>query len=272
MCRTQGLKGYKLIHPTAIIDESASIADDVKIGPFCVIQGPVKIESGCVLESHIVIEGNVTIGENNHFYPFVSIAAPQDKKYAGEPTTVIIGNNNTFRENVTVNRGTVQDIGKTVIGDDNWIMANVHIAHDCIIGNHCIFANATALAGHVIVHDWAILGGYSLVHQFCQIGEHSFCGMGSVINQDVPNFVVVSGNLAEPRGVNTEGLKRRGYDKSQLALIKKAYRILYRGGNRLDEALHELELINDDKGTLDSLTTFLNSSDRGIVRQTKNNV
>lgn len=255
-----------MIHPTAIIDPSAEIADDVKIGPFSVIEGPVKIGSGTVIDSHAVIEGHVTIGKNNRFYPFVSIAAPQDKKYIDEPTTVIIGDNNTFRENVTINRGTVQDIGKTVIGSDNWVMAGVHIAHDCIIGNHCIFANAAALAGHVVVHDWAILGGYTLVHQFCQIGEHSFCGMGSVINQDVPNFVVVSGNLAGPRGINIEGLKRRGFDRGQLALIKKAYRILYRAGNRLEEALHELELINDDKGTLDSLTTFLNRSDRGIVR------
>lgn len=255
-----------MIHSTAIIDPSAEIADGVEIGPFCVIKGPVKIDSGTVLDSHVVIEGHVTVGKNNRFYPFVSIAAPQDKKYNNEATTVIIGDNNTFRENVTVNRGTAQDIGKTVIGNENWIMAGVHIAHDCIVGNHCIFANAAALAGHVVVHDWAILGGYTLVHQFCEIGEHSFCGMGSVINQDVPNFVVVSGNLAGPRGINIEGLKRRGYDKEQLALIKKAYRILYRAGNRLDEALHELELINDNQGTLDSLTTFLNRSDRGIVR------
>jgi len=255
-----------LIHSTAIIDPNATIAAGVKIGAFCVIEGNVTIGQGSVLDSHVVIEGTVTIGENNRFFPFVSIASPQDKKYAGEPTTVIIGNNNTFRENVTINRGTTQDIGKTVIGDDNWIMAGVHIAHDCIIGSHCIFANAAALAGHVIVHDWAILGGYTLVHQFCQIGEHSFCGMGSVINQDVPNFVVVSGNLAGPRGINLEGLKRRGFDKNQLTLVKKAYRILYRTGNRLEQALHELELLNDDKKTLDSLILFLKKSDRGIVR------
>lgn len=255
-----------MIHSTAIIDPKATIAPGVKIGPFCVIEGNVTIGKGSILDSHVVIEGTVTIGENNRFFPFVSIAAPQDKKYAGEPTTVIIGNNNTFRENVTINRGTTQDIGKTVIGDDNWIMAGVHIAHDCIIGSHCIFANAAALAGHVIVNDWAILGGYTLVHQFCQIGEHSFCGMGSVINQDVPNFVVVSGNLAGPRGINLEGLKRRGFDKTQLTLVKKAYRVLYRTGNRLEQALHELELLNDEKNTLDSLIHFLKTSDRGIVR------
>lgn len=255
-----------MIHSTAIIDPNANIAPDVKIGAFCVVEGNVTIGSGTILDSHVVIEGNVFIGENNRFFSFVSIAAPQDKKYAGEPTTVVIGNNNTFRENVTINRGTVQDIGKTVIGDDNWVMAGVHIAHDCIIGSHCIFANAAALAGHVTVKDWAILGGYTLVHQFCQIGEHSFCGMGSVINQDVPNFVIVSGNLAAPRGINLEGLKRRGFDKDQLALVKKAYRALYRTGNRLEQALHELDLINDDKNTLDSLIHFLKTSERGIVR------
>lgn len=254
-----------MIHSTAIIDPKAVIAKDVKVGPFCIIQGNVTIGSGTVLESHTIIEGDVSIGENNHFFSFVSIAAPQDKKYLAEPTKVIIGNNNTFRENVTINRGTVQDIGKTVIGDDNWIMAGVHIAHDCIIGSHCIFANSTALAGHVVVNDWAILGGYTLVHQFCQIGEHSFCGMGSVINQDVPNFVVVSGNLAVPRGVNLEGLKRRGFDKNQISLIKKSYRVLYRTGHRLEQALDELERLNDDN-TLNSLISFLKKSERGIVR------
>lgn len=263
MCRA---KGIVLIHPSALIDPKAEISANVSIGPFCVIQGNVRIGAGSVLESHVVIEGDVTIGESNHFFSFVSIAAPQDKKYSGESTTVEIGNNNTFRENVTINRGTVQDLGKTVIGNDNWIMAGVHIAHDCVIGSHCIFANSVALAGHVNVNDWAILGGYTLVHQFCQIGEHSFCGMGSVINQDVPNFVVVSGNLASPRGINLEGLKRRDFDKNQLSLIKKAYRVVYRTGNRLEEALHDLELLNDDQGTLDSLNNFLRSSKRGIVR------
>jgi len=256
-----------LIHSTAIIDPKAHIAQDVTIGAYCVIEGDVTIGSGCTVAPHVIIQGPTKIGNNNHFFQFGSIgAAPQDKKYEGEPTLLIIGNDNTFRENVTINRGTIQDIGKTVIGDDNWVMAGVHIAHDCIIGNHCILANAAALAGHVIVHDWAILGGYTLVHQFCQIGEHSFCGMGSVINQDVPNFVVVSGNLASPRGINLEGLKRRGFSREQLNLVKKAYRVLYRTGNRLEQALQELELLSDDLGTLDSLNLFLKHSERGIVR------
>ncbi|VAW48784.1 Acyl-[acyl-carrier-protein]--UDP-N-acetylglucosamine O-acyltransferase [hydrothermal vent metagenome] len=256
-----------MIHSTAIIDPSAKLASDIKVGAFCVIGADVVIGSGSILEAHVVIQGPTQIGVNNYFYPFGSIgAAPQDKKYDNEPTLLIIGDNNTFRENVTVNRGTIQDLGKTVIGDDNWIMAGVHIAHDCVIGNHCILANATALAGHVTIHDWAILGGYTLVHQFCHIGEHSFCGMGSVVNQDVPNFVIVSGNLAGPRGINLEGLKRRGLTREQLSLIKKAYRILYRTGYRFDEAIQKLEALNDELNTLDALIKFLKKSERGIVR------
>lgn len=256
-----------MIHPTAIIDPQANIAEDVQIGPYCVIEGAVTIEPGCQLDAHVYINGPTRIGKENRFFPFSSIgAAPQDKKYAGEPTELIIGDNNTFRESVTVNRGTVQDLGKTVIGDDNWIMANVHIAHDCIIGNHCIFANAVALAGHVKVEDWAILGGYTLVHQFCSIGAHSFCGMGSVVNQDVPNFVIVSGNIASARGINTEGLKRRNFDSVQIALIKKAYRKLYKANLGLQSALQEIINLNDDQGTLDELIAFVKSSSRGIIR------
>ncbi|SIN76615.1 acyl-[acyl-carrier-protein]--UDP-N-acetylglucosamine O-acyltransferase [Sulfurivirga caldicuralii] len=256
-----------LIHPTALIDPKAQLDEGVRVGPYSIINGDVHIGAGTIVGPHVVIQGPTRIGEDNHFYQFGSIgAAPQDKKYHGEPTRLVIGNGNTFRENVTLNRGTVQDRGETTIGDDNWIMAGVHIAHDCVVGNHTIFANASALAGHVEVHDWAILGGYTLVHQFCRIGAHSFCGMGSVINQDVPDFVVVSGNLAEPRGINTEGLKRRGFTREQMAIIKKAYRILYRTGNRLEQALEEIELINDAQGTLDSLIAFLKNSRRGIVR------
>lgn len=256
-----------MIHATAIIDPKAMIAEDVKIGPYCVIEGDVFIGAGSVLEAHVVIQGPTQIGENNHFFQFSSIgAAPQDKKYAGEPTRLVIGNGNTFRENVTVNRGTVQDVGETRIGDDNWVMAGVHIAHDCLIGDHCILANAVALAGHVTVNDWAILGGYSLVHQFCHIGAHSFCGMGSVINQDVPNFVVVSGNLAAPRGINLEGVKRRGFSSDQISGIKKAYRSIYRSGNKLTTAIEEIDSLNDESGTLDSLLNFLKNSKRGIVR------
>ena len=256
-----------LIHPTAIIDPKAEIGEGVSIGAYSIIGADVRIGACCKIGPHVVIEGPTEIGEQNTFFQFGSIgAAPQDKKYAGEPTKLVIGNNNTFRENVTLNRGTIQDRGETTIGNDNWVMAGVHIAHDCVIGDHCIFANASALAGHVKVDDWAILGGYTLVHQFCHIGAHSFCGMGSVINQDVPNFITVSGNLAGPRGLNLEGLKRRGYDKEQIQVIKKAYRALYRTGRRLEEALQEIECLNDEKGTLTGLIHFLKSSQRGIVR------
>lgn len=256
-----------MIHPTAIIDPSAQVADDVVVGAYSIIGPGVEIDSGSVIDAHVVINGPTKIGKNNRFYSFCSIgAAPQDKKYRDEPTKLTIGDGNTIRENVTINRGTIQDRGETLIGNDNWIMAGVHIAHDCVVGNHTIFANASALAGHVVVHDWAILGGYTLVHQFCVIGEHSFCGMGSVINQDVPNYVVVSGNLAQPRGINLEGLKRRGYDSLQLGLVKKAYRALYRSGFRLDEAIDAISAMNDERQTLSSLIHFLQTAQRGIVR------
>jgi len=256
-----------MIHSTAIIHKHAKIGNNVSIGAYSIIGEHVTIGDNTKVEPHVVISGPTTIGENNYFYQFGSIgAAPQDKKYVDEPTTLVIGDGNMFRENVTINRGTSQDRGETTIGDGNWIMAGVHIAHDCIIGNNCIFANACALAGHVTVNDWAILGGYTLVHQYCQLGEHSFCGMGSVISQDVPNFVTVSGNLAHPRGINLEGLKRRGFNKDQLSLVKKAYRALYRTSYRLEEALNEIESINDELSTLDGLIYFLKNSSRGIIR------
>lgn len=257
-----------MIHPSAIISPKAQIAENVKIGPFCVIGDDVKIGAGCTLEPHVVIYGPTEIGENNHFFSFGSIGAdPQDKKFKStDVTTLKIGSNNTFRENVTINRGTVQDIGTTIIGDNNWIMAGVHIAHDCVVGSNTIFANQVALAGHVIVDDWAILGGYTLVHQFLRIGAHSFCGMGSVINQNVPDFVVVSGNIASPHGMNFEGLKRRGFDKDQLSLIKKAYRVIYRSELKLCDAISELKQLNDDQQTLTSLINFLENAKHGIVR------
>ncbi len=256
-----------MIHPTAIIDTKAQIDEQVTIGPYCVIEGPVKIGKGSKLDAHVYVSGPTTIGENNRFFPFSSIGAePQDKKYAGEPTELIIGNGNTFRESVTINRGTIQDTGKTIIGDDNWVMANVHIAHDCRIGNHTILANAVALAGHVTVNDWAILGGYTLVHQFCAVGAHAFCGMGSVINQDVPNFVIVSGNIATARGVNTEGLKRRDFSDEQIRLVRKAYRKLYKANLGLQSALETLDEMNDNSNTLSDMIDFIRKSQRGIIR------
>jgi UDP-N-acetylglucosamine acyltransferase len=263
VCREKGLI---LIHPTAVIDPSAQIAEGVQIGPYCVIGADVCIDEGCILDSHVCVHGPTQIGKNNRFFPFGSIGAdPQDKKYDGEPTRLVIGDNNMFRENVTINRGTAQDLGETRVGNDNWVMAAVHIAHDCIVGDHTILANAVALAGHVKVDDWSILGGYSLVHQFCHIGAHTFCGMGSVINQDVPDFVVVSGNLAKARGVNSEGLKRRGFSPEQIRLVKNAYKAIYLKKYSLNEAIDYLNQINDSK-TLSALIQFLTHSSRGIVR------
>ncbi len=256
-----------MIHATAIIDASAEIADDVEIGAYSIIGPDVVIGEGCVIAPHVVIQGPTVLGKRNQVFSFASLgAAPQDKKYRNEPTRLLIGDDNTIRENVTLNRGTVQDRGDTIIGDRNWIMAGVHIAHDCVVGNDTIFANAAALAGHVIVEDYAILGGYTLVHQFCRIGAHSFCGMGSVVNLDVPTFTTVSGNIASPRGINSEGLKRRGYSTDQVALIKRAYRTIFRSGTPLESAIAILQEQDDEYQTLTPLIQFLQSAERGIIR------
>jgi UDP-N-acetylglucosamine acyltransferase len=256
-----------VIHPSAIVDASAEIADDVEIGAYSIIGPDVVIDAGCVIAPHVVIQGPTVLGKRNQVFSFAALGgAPQDKKYRQEPTRLVIGDDNTIRENVTLNRGTMQDRGETTIGDRNWIMAGVHIAHDCVVGNDTIFANAAALAGHVVVEDFAILGGYTLVHQFCRIGAHSFCGMGSVINQDVPTFTTVSGNIASPRGINSEGLKRRGYSTEQIVLIKRAYRTLFRSGTPLDSAIAIMQEQNDDAQTLTPLIQFLQSANRGIIR------
>ena len=256
-----------MIHPTAIIDPKAELAPDVRVGAFSVIGAGVQIDEGCDIAPHVVIEGPAQIGKRNKIFQFASVgAAPQDKKYRDEPTRLVIGDDNTIRENVTLNRGTTQDRGETTIGHRNWIMAGVHIAHDCIIGNDTIFANAVALAGHVTVEDHAILGGYTLVHQFCRIGAHSFCGMGSVINQDVPTFVTVSGNLARPHGINSEGLKRRGFSADEITLIKRAYRTLYRSSTPLESAILAMLAQDDPTDVLQPLIAFLQSATRGIIR------
>ena len=206
-----------MIHATAIVADHANIAGDVEIGAFCLIGDDVEIAGGTRIESHVVINGLTRIGRDNRIYQFSSIGDdPQDMKYAGEPTSLVIGERNTIREFCTISRGTVQDKGETVIGDDNWIMAYVHIAHDCVIGNNTIMANNATLAGHVHVGDWAIFGGFSGVHQFCQIGAHAFMGMYSAINRDVPAYTTVSGHPGVPRGINSEGLKRRGFSGAVL--------------------------------------------------------
>jgi UDP-N-acetylglucosamine acyltransferase len=258
-----------LIHPTAIIDSKAQIDSSVQIGPYAVIGPDVSIGAGTKIGPHTTIEGKTTLGANNQVFQFASIgAAPQDKKYNNEPTELIIGDSNTIREFVTLNRGTAQDKGATRIGNDNWIMAYVHVAHDCIVGDHCILANSTNLAGHVEIGDWVILGGYTGIHQFCKVGPHAMSGVGSVVLHDIPPFVMVSGNTAQAHGINSEGLKRRGFTPDDVAQIRQAYKTLYKNGLTLAEA--KLALAEQARLTglpsIAVLASFLDSVTRGIVR------
>lgn len=255
------------VHPTAIIAPGAQLADDVAIGPYCVVGEHVEIGAGTRIGPHCVIDGHTRIGTDNRIFQFCSVGAPpQDKKYAGEPTRLVIGNGNTLREFCTVNVGTAQDKGVTTLGDDNWIMAYVHIAHDCTVGDHTVFANNATLAGHVDVGDWAILGGFTGVHQFVRVGAHSFCGVGTVLLQDLPPFVTVSGNPAAPHGINSEGLKRRGYSADAVTAIRRAYKTLYRAGLTLDEARRELAERATALPELAPLAEFIALPGRGIVR------
>ncbi|PID45720.1 MAG: acyl-[acyl-carrier-protein]--UDP-N-acetylglucosamine O-acyltransferase [Proteobacteria bacterium] len=256
-----------MIHPTAVIDPKAQLADTVSVGAFSVIGADVTIGAGCKIGPHVVIEGPCTIGEDNDIFQFASVgAAPQDKKHAGEPTELIIGDRNLIRENVTINRGTIQDIGKTVIGDDNWIMAYVHIAHDCVVGSNTIFANNATLAGHVHVYDYAILGGFTLVHQFCHVGEYSFTGMGTALSKDLPPYVMAHGAPALPRGINGEGLKRNGFDAESVARIKQCYRWLYRQDLLFRQALEKIEASYPEHEEIMLLSQFCKRSERGIIR------
>lgn len=257
------------IHKTAVIDSKAEIADDVEISPYAIIGADVKIDSGTWVGPHAVIAGPTTIGKENRIFQFASVGAePQDKKYNGEPTTLTIGDRNVIRESVTINRGTAQDIGKTVIGDDNWIMAYVHIAHDCIVGNNTIFANNATLAGHVTIHDYAILGGFTLVHQFCHVGEYSFTGMGTSLGKDLPPYVMAFGAPGIPRGINAEGLKRHGFSEGQRKRIKNAYRVLYRQELSFKEAIDKLQSDFGSDENLKMMADFCQRSQegRGIIR------
>ncbi len=256
-----------LIDPRAIIDPSAVIADDVEIGPWSIVGPGVSIDAGTVIHSHVILKGPTKIGRNNRIYQFSSIGEDTpDMKYQGEPTTLVIGDNNVIREGVTIHRGTVQDRGETSIGNDNLIMAYAHIGHDSVVGNHCILINNASLAGHVHVDDWAILGGYTLVHQFCRIGAHSFTGMGSAIGKDVPAYVMVSGAPASARSINAEGLRRRGFDKEEIAAVNKAYKLVYRRGLTVDEAMEELNALRQSCDKIDALIESLKNSTRGIIR------
>jgi len=256
-----------MIHPTAIVHRAARLASDVEVGPYSVIGEHVEVGAGSFIGSHVVLDGHTRIGQRNTIWHFVSIGAPpQDKKYKGEPTGVEIGDRNTFREFCTINRGTVQDAGVTRIGNDNWIMAYVHFAHDCQIGNNAIFANLAQIAGHVSVGDWAILGGNTQAHQFVQIGAHSFTGMGTYLAQDLPPYVTAAGNMARPFGINKEGLKRRGFSSEAIAGLKRAYKTLYRKGLTLEEALAELKAQAAACREVQPLLDFIARSKRGIIR------
>jgi UDP-N-acetylglucosamine acyltransferase len=256
-----------MIHPTAIVHRSARLAPDVEVGPYSVIGEHVEVGEGSTIGSHVVLDGHTRIGRRNTIWHFVSIGAPpQDKKYKGEPTGVEIGDRNTFREFCTINRGTSQDAGVTRIGNDNWIMAYVHFAHDCQIGNNAIFANLAQIAGHVSVGDWAILGGNTQAHQFVQIGAHSFTGMGTYLAQDLPPYVTAAGNMARPFGINKEGLKRRGFSPEAIAGLKRAYKTLYRKGLSLEQALAELKAQAAACREVQPLLDFIARSKRGIIR------
>jgi UDP-N-acetylglucosamine acyltransferase len=254
-------------HATAIVDARARIAPDAEIGPYAVIGPDVEIGAGCTIGSHAVVTGHTRLGTRNRVFPFAAIGGPpQDKKYQGEPTRLEIGDGNTIREYCTFNCGTVQDAGVTRIGDDNWFMAYVHVAHDCQIGSHTIFANAASLAGHVHVGDYAILGGFTGVHQFCRIGAHSITGGSTAVRQDVPPYVTVSGNPAKAYGLNSEGLKRRGFSAEAIGRLNQAYRTIYRAGMTLEQAKEALVSEAAASPEVKVMLDFLSGATRGIVR------
>ena len=260
------------IHPTAIIDSSANIDSTVEIGAYTVVGPNVTIASGCWVGPHVVIEGPTSIGTDNKIFQFASIGpAPQDLKYNNEPTRLEIGERNTFRENCTVNRGTTKDQLVTKIANDNLFMAGSHVGHDCVIGSHCVFANYATLGGHVVMADWVHMGGFSGVHQFCKVGAHAFIANNTAVTRDVPPFVMAVGRPAEPHSVNAEGLKRRGYSPEQIRNIRDAYKVLYRSGLKLSEAMQELQNLVQSQPELGLFVEFLNDSTPrrervGIVR------
>ena len=255
------------IHATAIVDPKAELDSSVEIGAYSIVEAGVKIGANTRIGSHAVIKGPTTIGKNNHIFQYVSLGEePQDKKYKNEPTTLEIGDNNTIREFCTFNRGTIQDKGTTKIGNDNWIMAYVHIAHDCTIGNNTIMANNSSLCGHVDIHDYAILGGFTVVHQFIRVGAHVITGLGSMVFKDIPPYVTAAGNDAKPYGINSEGLKRRGFSADEIASIKRAYKTMYRKSLSFEDAKNELAAMHGVCGKIQLLSDFLNQSTRGIIR------
>ena len=253
------------IHPTAVIAATVELDSDVAVGPYAVIGPRVRVGARSSIGPHVVIRGPTRIGADNRIFQFASVGEdPQDKKYGGEETFLTIGDRNVIREYVTLHRGTVQDAGETRIGNDNLFMAYSHVAHDCRLGDQVIMANAASLAGHVEVQDWAILGGFTIVHQFCRIGAHCFCAMGSVVTKDVPPYVLIGGHPTQPRGINTEGLRRRKIDAATIQQIKNAYRILYLSDRKLEDAVTAMRALGNDR--VDQLADFVADRSRSIVR------
>lgn len=255
------------IHPTAIVDAGASVDSSVEVGPYTVIGKDVEIGAGTTIGAHVVIQGPTQIGRDNRIFHFVSLGeAPQDKKYANEPTRLEIGDRNTIREFCTFNRGTAQDAGVTRVGNDNWVMAYVHFAHDCQVGSNTIFANNATLGGHVHVGDYAILGGLTGVHQFVHVGAHSITAAGTVLLQDLPPYVMAGGNTAKPYGINAEGLKRRGFTAEKIAEIKRAYKTLYKSGLSFAEAQTQIAAAAATCPELQVMVDFFASASRGVIR------
>jgi UDP-N-acetylglucosamine acyltransferase len=255
------------IHPTALVEPGAELAADVEVGPFSIVGPHVRVGAGTVIGPHVVVTGRTTLGARNRIFQFASVGeVPQDRKYGGEPTTTVIGDDNVIREYVSIHAGTAQDRGATTIGSSNLLLAYVHIAHDCIVGDNTTFSNNVQLAGHVAVEDWVVFGGFCALHQFCRVGAHAFVGGGSVLVQDIPPFVTVSGYPAAPHGTNNEGLRRRGFSDDDIAAVRRAYKTLYREGRSLEDAKAALAAAALESPVLAPLVEFLAVPGRGIVR------
>ena len=255
------------VHPTAIVDAAATVDSTATVGPYSIIGPNVEIGAGTVIGPHVVIQGPALIGKDNHIFQFSSLGEiPQDKKYAGEDSKLVIGDNNTIREFCTINRGTSLGEGATTIGNDNWIMAYVHIAHDCIVEHNTIFSNGASIAGHVRVEDFAVLGGFTLVHQFCHIGAHSFCGMGSALNKDLPPYVIAAGNLAKAYGLNKEGLRRREFSEDVIQALHQAYKALIVSKNPRAEQIEKISPLIEQYAEVREFVGFIENCSRGIVR------
>lgn len=255
------------IHPTALVESGAELASDVEVGAFSVVGAHVRIGAGCIIGPHAVVTGRTTLGTRNRIFQYASIGdIAQDRKYGGEPTTTTIGDDNVFREFVSIHAGTAQDRGDTRIGDGNWFLAYTHVAHDCVIGDRTTFSNNAQIAGHVTIGDWVVMGAYAGVHQFGRVGAHAMVAAGAIVLQDVPPFITVQGYPAKPHGTNSEGLRRRGFSAADLLAIRRAYKMLYRQGLALDDARAAIASAAASAPVLDPLVAFLATPGRGIVR------